>query len=324
MPHCAATRGGGHDPLTTRPPDPVTVVIPTRDRPDSLALAVCTVLRSDYPAFEVQIVDQSESASTESVVKSLGEAPRVHYTRSATRGLSAALNCGIANATSELIAITGDDCEARADWLKILAAPFSVDPRIGIVFGNVLPGPHDRARGFVPGYVRSDPVLARSIRDAHLVGGTSASMALRKSVWKKLGGFDEMLGVGAPLGSAEETDLTLRALLKGELVYETPEATVIHHGFFSWDRRGPLIHRNWYGTGAAFAKSLKHGQLAVLPALTRLGGRWICGQLSPVAASLGRPARWSILVAFVRGFAAGALAPLDPSSGHYRPGAPDR
>lgn len=145
-------------------------------------------------------------------------------------------------------------------------------------------------------------------------------MALRKSVWRKLGGFDEMLGIGAPLGSAEDTDLTIRALLDGAFVYETPEAAVIHHGFFSWDRQRPLIQRNWYGTGAAFAKSLKHGQLAVLPALTRLGGRWVCGRLSPVAASLGQPARWSILAAFVRGFAAGALAPLDRRSGHYRAG----
>jgi GT2 family glycosyltransferase len=304
--------------MTTGPLPPVTVVIPTRNRPDRLVLALRTLLRSDYPAFEVLVVDQSESNSTESVVRGLGGDGRVHYTRTATRGLSAALNCGISEATSELIAVTGDDCEVRVDWLKILTAPFSVDYRIGIVFGNVLPGPHDRVRGFVPAYVRRAPVLARSIRDAHLVGGTSASMALRKSVWRKLGGFDEMLGLGAPLGSAEDTDLTIRALLDGTLVYETPEAAVIHHGFFTWDSRRLLIQRNWYGTGAAFAKALKHGQLAVLPTLARLGGRWVCGRLSPVAASLGQPARWSILVAFVQGFAAGALAPLDRSSGHYR------
>jgi GT2 family glycosyltransferase len=206
----------------------------------------------------------------------------------------------------------------RPDWLKILTAPLSVDGRIGIVFGNVLPGPHDRARGFVPASVRRAPVLAQGIRDAHRLGGTSASMALRLSVWRKLGGFDEMLGVGAPLGSAEDTDLMIRALLDGALVYETPEAVVIHHGFFSWDRRRPLIERNWYGTGAAFAKALKHGKLAVLLVLTRLGERWVRGRLSPVATSLGHSARWSILVAFVRGFAAGALAPLDRVSGHYR------
>jgi glycosyltransferase involved in cell wall biosynthesis len=308
--------------MTTGQAPPVTVIIPTRDRQDSVVRTLRTLLSSDYPAFEVHVVDQSESGGTESAVKGLSGDARIQYTRSATRGLSAALNCGIGGATSELIAITGDDCEVRADWLKTLTAPLSVDRRIGIVFGNVVPGPHDPARGFVPAYVRTTPVLAHGIRDAHLVGGTSASMALRKSVWRKLRGFDEMLGVGAPLGAAEDTDLTIRALLDGELVYETPEAVVIHHGFFPWDQRKPLIQRNWFGTGAAFAKSLKHGHLAVLAVLTRLGGRWVRGRLSPMATSLDHPPRWAILAAFVRGFAAGVLVPIDRVSGHYQPACP--
>jgi GT2 family glycosyltransferase len=283
-------------------------------------MALQTLQANDHRAFEVRVIDQSESESTELAVGRFRGDARIRYTRSSTRGLSAALNCGIGQATSELIAITGDDCEVAADWLKTLTAPFAADSRIGIVFGNVLPGPHDRARGFVPSYVRSAPILARSIHDAHLVGGTSASMALRKSVWQRLRGFDEMLGVGAPLGAAEDTDLAIRALLAGDRVYETPEAIVIHHGFFPWDRQRPLIRRNWYGTGAAFAKSLKHGQFAVLPVLVRLGRRWVGGSLSPVAASFGHPDRWFILAAFIHGFAVGACVPIDRVSGHYRRG----
>ena len=179
--------------------------------------------------------------------------------------------------------------------------------------------PHDQTLGFVPGYVRREAVLARSIRDAHLLGGTSASMALRKSAWQRLRGFDEMLGVGTPLGSAEDTDLTIRALLEGHLVYETPDAVVIHHGFFPWDQRLLLIRRNWYGTGAAFAKWLKHGHFTVLQVLARLGWRWVLGRVSPVASTLGHPSRGSILAAFIRGFAAGAFAPIDRASGHYEP-----
>ena len=298
---------------------PVTVVIPTRDRGGSVLMTLRSLLTSSYPAdFEVSVVDQSEGDATEIAVKRWRDDARIHYTRSATRGLSAALNCGIGRATSEAVAITGDDCEVATDWLRALVAALSIDSRIGIVFGNILSAPHDRTRGFVPGYVRREPVLARGIQDAHLLGGTSASMALRRSAWQRLGGFDETLGVGTPLGSAEDTDLTIRALLEGYRVYETPHAAVVHHGFFRWDQRLPLIQRNWYGTGAAFAKSLRHGHVAVLQVIARLGWRWMLGQVSPVATTLGPPARWSMLRAFARGFAAGVVAPIDRASARYR------
>src|SRR5262249_11358127 len=158
---------------------------------------------------------------------------------------------------------------------------------IGIVFGTVQSGPHDRHHGFVPCSIRTRPILARSAAEMHLLGGTSAAMALRKNLWLQLNGFDEMLGLGAPLCAAEETDFTLRALRLGCFVYETPNAVVVHHGFFRWDQRSQLIQRNWFGTGAAYAKALKQDTGAASLALARLAWRWAIGGKSPVAASLG-------------------------------------
>src|SRR6267143_209303 len=113
-----------------------------------------TLLTGDYHAFEVRVIDQSESDATEMALRPFLGDSRVHYTRSASRGLSAGLNCGIAEAAGELVAITGDDCEVEADWLKELVGSFSNDRRVGIVFGNVLPAPHDPVRGFVQASVR--------------------------------------------------------------------------------------------------------------------------------------------------------------------------
>lgn len=297
----------------------LSVVIPTRDRGGRVLIPLRTVLSTDHKAFEVRVVDQSESDATEVAVKRAVNDRRVHFARSATRGLSAALNQGIGEAAGELIAITGDDCEVGADWLEELTAPLRGDARVGVVFGNVLPGPHDSTLGFVPAYARKDAILARSVREAHRLGGTSASMALRKSVWNVLGGFDEMFGVGSPLRAAEDTDLAIRALMHGYFVYHTPRATVVHRGFFRWDQRQMLIERNWYGTGAAFAKSLRGGGVSLLPGLARLGGRWLVGRLSPMAFSLGRPPRSATLVPFLKGFATGLRTSLDRDSGHYRP-----
>src|SRR5262249_48832973 len=155
------------------------------------------------------VIDQSDDDRTELSLQDLAMNPCLVYIRTSTRGLSAALNVGIAHARYEIIGITGDDCEVEQNWLSELVSAFTIDRRIGIVFGNILPGPHDQSHGFVPGYVRDGAFLARDISEKHHVAGTSACMGLRRSVWEELGGFDEMFGAGATLHSAEDTDLTI-------------------------------------------------------------------------------------------------------------------
>jgi len=298
----------------------VTVVIPTRDRGSGPVGSLARLLAVDDPRFAARVVDQSVDHTTQEALAKLGPDPRLHYQRSATRGISAALNVGIEAAESELIAITGDDCEPSATWLNEMIAPFALDPRIGVVFGTILAGAHDESVGFVAGYECSDVVHAKGIRDQHRIGGTSACMALRKHVWEALGGFDEMLGVGAPLRAAEDLDFTLRALLHGVHVYETPAAKVVHRGFYPWAERAALIERNWFGTGAAFAKCLRRGQPAALLNLGHLAWRWASAGPSPVAAGLGdRPVPGSMIAAaLTRGFLSGVRTPVDRASGHYR------
>ena len=296
---------------------PVTVVIPTRNRGDSIVKTVETILLNDYPYFELRIVDQSEDDLTEASLRPLLSNPRVVYIRTATKGISAGLNIGISDAQSEFIGITGDDCEVHKNWLSELLNAFALDRRIGIVFGNVLPCSHDSRAGFVPAYVRDNAILARSIYEKHRLGGTSACMGVRRSMWQVLDGFDTMLGVGAPLKAAEDTDLATRALLSGYFVCETPRVTVTHHGLYEWEQRQTVLHNYWYGTGAALVKPIKRGQWSILWVLLRLAWGWLF-RSSCVAASLGdHPHRLSRLAAFVSGFAVGALTPVDRTTGHY-------
>ena len=296
--------------------DKVTVVIPTRNRADSVVRTVRTTLLNGYPDFELKVVDQSDDNRTEISLQSLLSDPRIARIRTATRGLSAALNVGIALAQTEIIAITGDDCEVDKNWLKELVAAFAIDPRIGIVFGNVLPGPHDSTLGFIPAYVRDTEFLARNISEKHNVAGTTACMGLRRSVWEALGGFDQMFGTGASLYSAEDLDLTLRALLKGHAIYETPRVSVVHHGFYRQEERAIIVYRYWYGAGAAFSKQFKCGRWCMVTVLLRLMHGWIFRR-SRIAESLGKPLRRIQLEAFLRGFMVGAVISVDRPSGHY-------
>jgi GT2 family glycosyltransferase len=296
---------------------PITVVISTRNRSESIIQTIQTVLKNDYPHFELRVVDQSEDNFTESSLQPFLTDPRILHKKTATKGVSQGRNLGIHDAKSELIAIIDDDCEAPTNWLRELAAAFAVDSRIGIVFGNVFPGPHDPTAGFIPVYVRNEPFLAKSIRDKHRVEGISACMGLRRSVWEMIRGFDEMLGAGAHFQSAGEVDITIRVLLAGYFVYETPEITVLHHGFRNWEQGKWLMYRYWYGTGATLAKHLICGHWPIVPLLARLAWRWAFG-VSQVAAGFGKNShKWFRLATFIRGFVTGAITPIDKRICHY-------
>jgi len=229
--------------------------------------------------------------------------------------LSAGRNIGISNSGCELIALTDDDCEVQSDWPEELVSAFAPDQRIGVVLGNVLPGPHDRLRGFIPSYIRSEPFMARSIREKPEVEGIGACMGLRRSCWHDLGGFDPLLGAGARFRAGEEVDLIIRALTAGYFVYETPRLAVTHLGFRSWRESRELIGGHLYGLGAAFAKQVRCRHRGVIPILAKLAERWAFKQPA-VYYGLRRQRRLR-LVSFLRGFWAGLLTPVDRTRGHF-------
>ncbi len=298
------------------------IVVATRNRGDTIVATLDSLFADDYPAYEIIVVDQSTDDRTADAVRPLLNDDRLRYFRLASSGVSRARNFGIAHARGEWIAILDDDCVVPAGWLHRLAAASTVEPALGVVFGNVLPGVYDAEAGFIPAYVRESDYLARSVQEKTRVEGIAACMAVRRAAWRSLNGFDEELGVGASMKSGAETDFTIRALLADYTVYETPEWALTHHGFRTWEEGSYLIYRYWYGTGSAFAKLLKCGYGSVALLLIRLGGRWLFSR-SRVAASLGSGAyRWERLVAFARGFARGGLTPVDRRTDHFRTAGP--
>ncbi len=300
----------------------ISAVLSTRNRGGAVAGAVRTILQNDHPDFEVIVLDQSDDALTQEALGPFLSDPRVRYLPSASRGRSAGQNAAIREARGALVVMTDDDCTVPPNWLREFEVAFATDHRIGIVFGNVLPAPHDPARGCIPAYVRPSPFLARGIRDKYRVEGIGACMAVRRNVWQSLGGFDEMLGSGARFRAGEDGDLVVRALLAGHWIYETPAVHVTHHGLREWEQLPNLIESYWFGTGAMLAKPVRTGHWRIIPLLLRLGARWAFGR-SLVSASLGsRPERFRKLSAFCRGFFAGAASRVNKRTGLYVPATP--
>ncbi len=301
---------------------PITVVISTRNRGERIAETIETILLNDYPDFEVRVIDQSDGDATAAALRRFLNDPRLLYLKTTSRGLSAGRNLGIQGARNELVAITDDDCRIPTDWLRELASAFGVDRRIGVVFGSVHPGPHDSDRGFIMSYSRKGSFLARSVLDQYRLECLAACMGVRKSVWRALGGFDELLGAGAPFPSAEEMDFAIRTLSAGSYVFESPAFSVLHLGFRTWEQGLALIPGYLFGIGAVLGKHLKHRPWPILLLLFHLGGRWAYRR---PGVDFGRvPPRWPRLRAFVRGLIAGVIRPVDAATGHFalRSGSP--
>lgn len=292
----------------------ISVVVPTRDRGARVVGTIRSILAGDLLPAELVIVDQSQTHDTASAVREFLTDSRFRYIRTCTSGISAARNVGVLSCSANIIANTDDDCEAHPSWLAGIARCFADHPEASMVLGNVDAAPHS-SDGFVPSYRVRKTVLVRGVAQKHRVEGIGACFAFRVDLWRELGGFDECLGAGSLLRSAEETDFMIRALGTGHAVGETPEFGVVHNGFRKWADATGLIEGHLYGLGATSAKHLRMYAAPYLYVMARLAARWAWGQ--PIVDFEHQPAKLLRLRAFLRGFADGWRRELD-SKGHFR------
>ena len=184
----------------------VSVVVPTRDRADYLAVTLRSLAAQDLDEpYEVIVVDDGEDAATAAVAEQSGAR---HLRPTAGSGPNAARNTGIAAAGAELVALVDDDVDAPPGWLRAIVEGAARHPDADAFGGPIrarLEGPAPRACG------REDPPitsldLGGDDHEAELVW--SANMALRRAAFDRVGPFDDRFSTG---GDEEEWLRRLRA-----------------------------------------------------------------------------------------------------------------
>jgi GT2 family glycosyltransferase len=276
----------------------ITVVVPTTfERTDLLEECVTSLVKQDYPAFDIVVVDNRPAPDhVLSIVDS-----RVSVVPAARPGSSAARNAGARAATGAVIAFTDDDVLVEPGWLRAIGTCFVTDPALGCVTGAVLPKeletesqiwfersgsnmdqhydavtftPDTSWRGRLLGFLRPRrfrlAVHSGQTEESLLIYragkmGASASMAVRTDVFHALGGFDEMLGAGAPVPGGEDHLLLVRLVFAGHRVRLEPGAFVCHT---HWRTREEFL-RKIYAYG--------NGYTAMLTALVRHDPRHLLG-----------------------------------------------
>jgi GT2 family glycosyltransferase len=280
---------------------PVSVVVPTRDRPSQLAACLASVLATLADHDELIVVD---SASVDAAaVATVAAAVNARLVRCERPGVGRARNAGWQAASYDVVLFTDDDVEVSSAWRDALAAAVFAHPDAGFVTGRVMPK---------PGQTPSRDVAIKRENSVEVYDGTSignlghsANLGLRRAVLAELAGFDESLGVGGRFKSAPETDLFDRCFAAGYGGRYEPAALAWHD---QW--RGPrrlllLEARYGYGNGARIAKLMRtdraRGRLVRRDAFLGWGAREVGRELR---ARHGYPALGGVvrMIATVAGY----------------------
>jgi peptidoglycan/xylan/chitin deacetylase (PgdA/CDA1 family)/glycosyltransferase involved in cell wall biosynthesis len=182
---------------------PVSILVPAFNEAKGIEPAVRSLAGSDYPQFEVIVVDDGSSDDTAEIVEGLGLS-NVRVLREENRGKAEALNTGLAAARHDLIVAVDADTQFEPQTVRNLVMPFAAE-EVGAVAGNTKVGNRGGLLGrwqhidYVMGF-NLDRRLYDSLDCMPTVPG--AIGAFRREALEPAGGFSSDT-------LAEDTDITI-------------------------------------------------------------------------------------------------------------------
>jgi glycosyltransferase involved in cell wall biosynthesis len=248
----------------------VSVVIPTKDRPELLKNCLESIQGQGVDSMEIIVVDDcSGDSRSRSIARNMGA---VYLRQDFPQGPGQARNRGIERASGYVVAFIDDDCQASRNWLSAGLALFD-DGTVGGVEGRTEPKTKE---GITP--------FAHYIEN--ITGGhyQTCNMFYRRDVLLNLGGFDPRFPV-----FREDSELAFRLLESGFLLPFEPEALVYHPprtGSYArpikqstWHHYDPLLcarHPQYYRAEGSFAIARSHygAYLGYAIMLTGICGGW--------------------------------------------------
>jgi glycosyltransferase involved in cell wall biosynthesis len=221
------------------------VIVCTRNRPQSILITLRSLLAMHYQPFEVVVIDNApdSDATKDAVLAAHAGDPRVRYVREPRPGLSCARNRGLAEASGDIVAFTDDDVTVDPWWLNGIVRGFHAVPDVACVTGMAATAQLENAEQLYF-HLREawGAVCERRVfdlgenRDASPlypyspgIFGAGANFAVSRAVMKEVGGFDEALGAGTVSGGGEDLEIFMRIILSGNRIVYEPAAIVSHY-----------------------------------------------------------------------------------------------
>lgn len=232
----------------------ISLIISTRNRGARVLPTVQSILRAEKTPCEIIVVDQSDDLPARATRQTIEQAARefgvsfsgeqengsadapggLRYIRSHRRGVSHSRNTGARAAHGTSLIFTDDDIIADANWVATVQREFASDTQVAGVYGSILPYTREAnaKQGRTTGIEVGREGKGRGVFTAPIVPwylGSGGNMAFRRAAFEKTGGFDPVLGAGAPLHACEDLDIGYRMLYfgLGKIVF-TSESLVYH------------------------------------------------------------------------------------------------
>ena len=196
----------------------VAIVVTVKDESRSIGILLDSLERQTTVPKEIIIVDGGSSDRTVNVIKEkMTKDKRIKLIVRKGVSIAKGRNIGVLNSTSNIIAMTDAGCIADKDWLFSVTKPLLTNPKIGIVAGSYKMTGKSLFQEAIKPYLGIPHKLATSSNFLP----SARSMAFRKSVWKKIGGFSESLD-----RTGEDTLFNYQAKKKGIQFYFVMKAIV--------------------------------------------------------------------------------------------------
>ena len=199
------------------PPDdaawpPVTVIMPTRNRPELVRESIASVVGQDYPGRIECIVVHDQETPDEDLTQ-LGTARREVRVAANKHspGLAGARNTGLELARDEFIATCDDDDTWHAAKLRLQIERLLGEPDLLVVGTGIrlmLPGGKIQDWPGRAEEISYELLLRNRVKELH-----SSTLVMRREVFAKAGAYDEEL----PHGHGEDYDWVLRAARAGRV-----------------------------------------------------------------------------------------------------------
>ncbi len=204
-------------PLTHYPK--VSVVVASYNGAKTLKACLDSLVRLNYPNYEVILVDDGSTDSTPELASLY---KTIRYYRQTNHGLSVARNTGIQASTGEIVAFTDSDCRADEDWLHYIVGDLLTSRFTGMGGHNFLPPEDSPVAAAVlvspggPAHVMLNDRVAE-----HIPG---CNMVFYKWALEEIGGFDPLF-----MKAGDDVDVCWRLQQRGYRIGFNPAGFVWHY-----------------------------------------------------------------------------------------------
>jgi glycosyltransferase involved in cell wall biosynthesis len=196
----------------------VSIIIPAYNAAEYIAEAIESVLIQNYRNFELLIINDGSTDGTEEIIRGFKD-ERIRYFRQENQGLAATHNTGIRQSRGEFIIKLDADDKMTPDFIARHVRQFENNPEADLVYcDDYLIDQNDKPIRIITRPQYADRKLL--IRDMFRCGYPIVPFrtCIRKSVFDKIGFFDESLAVG------EDYDMMRRFVRHGLRICHLPGA----------------------------------------------------------------------------------------------------